>query len=70
MVIIVKHISDPDEIIISKLTAKIRHRVINEHLSAGFIHQFEVAHAKLTQNQLSKSTRSNAHVMTKKNQNR
>jgi hypothetical protein len=46
------HFPDPDEIVISKLTAKIRHRVMNEHLSAGFIYEFEVVRAKLTQSQL------------------
>lgn len=46
------HLPDPDEILISKLISKIRYRVMNEHLSAGFIYEFEVARAKLTQSQL------------------
>ncbi|CAF3122750.1 unnamed protein product [Rotaria sp. Silwood2] len=48
------HFSDPDEILISQLIAKIRHRVLNEHLPAGFIYDYEVARAQLTQSQLAK----------------
>jgi len=46
------HLPDPDEILISTLISKIRYRVMNEHLSAGLIYEFEVARAKLTQSQL------------------
>jgi hypothetical protein len=46
------HPADPDEILISRLISKIRYRVMNEHLSASFIYEFEVVRAKLTQSQL------------------
>lgn len=46
------HLPDPDQIIISKLISKIRSRVMNEHLSASYIYEFEVVRAKLTQSQL------------------
>ncbi|CAF0949124.1 unnamed protein product [Rotaria sordida] len=46
------HLADPDEVIINKLISKIRYRVMNEHLSASFVYEFEVARAKLTESQL------------------
>jgi len=46
------HLADPDEHLINKLIAKIRNRVMNEHLSAGFIYEFELVRAKLTESQL------------------
>ncbi|CAF0859682.1 unnamed protein product [Adineta steineri] len=47
------HLPDPDEILIIRLISKIRSRVVNEHLSASFIYEFEIARAKLTKSQLS-----------------
>ncbi|CAF1589737.1 unnamed protein product, partial [Rotaria magnacalcarata] len=48
------HFPDPDEILITEIIEKIRHRVINEHLSAGLIYGNEVARGKFTHNQLAR----------------